>query len=88
MYISKLEALLEYHNSRDTIDKVVMWNCPTKTQYDASGTYDVQYIQKASLHLQNKQACTSMVIGQDTYHGLTLITKTKHMTIYMDWCSI
>ncbi len=31
MHISKLEELLEYHDSKDVIDKVEMQNFPTNT---------------------------------------------------------
>ncbi len=34
MYISKLEAMIEYHGSGDAMDKKIMATCPTKTKYD------------------------------------------------------
>jgi hypothetical protein len=77
MYISKLEALLEYHDSGDAIDRVAMANCPTKSEYDALGTTDAGDIKKAMLYRQNKRACAIMVLGQTSDHGLAIITKTK-----------
>ena len=77
MYISKLEALLEYHDSGDAIDRSAMANCPTKAEYDLLGTTDVADIQKAMLYRQNKRACAIMVLGQTSDHGLAIITKTK-----------
>ena len=77
MYIAKLEALLEYHDSGDAIDRVAMANCPTKSEYDALGTTDAGDIKKAMLYRQNKRACAIMVLGQTSDHGLAIITKTK-----------
>ena len=55
MYISKLEALLEYHDSGNAIDRVAIQNCTTKTEYDALGTTDAADIKKAMLYRQNKR---------------------------------
>ncbi len=35
IYILKLEAMMEYHDSGDSMDAIVMVTCPTKIQYDA-----------------------------------------------------
>ena len=77
MYISKLEALLEYHDSGDAIDRSAMANCPTKSEYDGLGTTDANDIQKAMLYRQNKRACAIIVLGQTSDHGLAIIAKTK-----------
>ncbi len=50
MYISKLEALLKYHDSGDAIDRVTIRNCSTKAEYDALGTDDAGDIQKVMLY--------------------------------------
>ncbi len=34
MYILKLEAMPEYHDSRDAMDKTIMATRPTKSEYD------------------------------------------------------
>ena len=34
MYISKLKTMMEYHDSRDVIDKTIMSTCPAKSAYD------------------------------------------------------
>ena len=73
----KLEAFLEYHNSRDAIGRVAICNCPTKAEYDALETTDASDIQKAMLYCQNKRACAIMVLGQTSDHGLAIVTKTK-----------
>ena len=64
IYILKMETLLEYHDSRDAIGRVVMQNCLMKAEYDILGTTDANNIKKA-------------VIGQETDHGLAVITKMK-----------
>ena len=46
MYISKLEALLEYHDSGDAFDRVAMRKFPTKAEYNALGTTDAYDIKK------------------------------------------
>ena len=50
MYISKLKALLEYHDIGDAIDRVTMGNCSTKAEYDTLGTADANDIKKAMLY--------------------------------------
>ena len=34
MYIVKVEVLVEYYDSRDALDSVVVENFPTKAEYD------------------------------------------------------
>ncbi len=78
MYISKLEAMMEYHDSRDSMDSAIIATCPTKTQYDAYVVDNDNNEKKlAKLYQQNKRACAIMVIGQKTNHGLAMINKTK-----------
>ena len=77
MYISKLEALLEYHDSGDAIDRGAMRNCPTKAEYDALGTVDVDDLKKSMLYFQIKRVCAIMVLGKTSDHGLATVTKTK-----------
>ena len=78
MYLSKLEAMLEYHNSGDVIDKTKMATCPTKSQYDVLSMSNNDGDKKETLlFYQNKRACVIMVIGQKTNHGLAMIDKRK-----------
>ncbi len=63
MYISKLEALLEYHDSGDAIDRNAMANYPTKLEYNSLRTTDPNDIQKALLYCQNKRVCAIIVLG-------------------------
>ncbi len=77
MFISNLEALLEYHGRGDAIDRVAMRNCPTKAEYDDLGTTNASDIQKAMLYCHNKGVCAIMVLGQTSDHGLEIVTKTK-----------
>ena len=78
MYIAKLEAMMEYHDSGDAMDRVVMATCPTKSEYDRYvGSTDANEKKLAKLYQMNKRACAIMVIGQKTNHGLAMIEKTK-----------
>ncbi len=77
MYISKLEAMLEYHDSGGAMDKTKMATCPIKVGYDVlSVSDDDGDKKKALLFFQNKRVCTIMVIGQKTNHGLAMIEKS------------
>ena len=62
MYISKLEALLEYHDSGEAMYRVAMQNFPTQTEYDALGMVDIWHINHVSLYYQNKWECAMMVL--------------------------
>ena len=78
MYIAKLEAMMEYHDSGDAMDKAIMATCPTKTEYDCFVvSTDPDEKKLAKLYQMNKRACAIMVIGQKTNHGLVMIEKTK-----------
>ena len=52
MYMLKLEALLEYHNSGDAIDKVTIQNFPMTAQYNDLGIDGTRSIRQASLYCQ------------------------------------
>ena len=78
MYISKLEAIMEYHGSGDVMDKTIMGVCPTKSEYNGFvNSNDSGEKRLAKLYSQNKRACTIMVIRQKTNHGLATIKKMK-----------
>ena len=78
MYISKLEAMMEYHDSRDAMDKTIMATCLTKSEHDGLiNSNDDGDKKLAKLYRQNKRACAIMVIRQKTNHGLAMIEKTK-----------
>ncbi len=77
MYMSKLEALLEYHGSGYAIHEVIMKQCPTKAEYNALRADDEGDMKKAHLFHQSKQVCAIMVIRKETNHGLAMINKTK-----------
>ena len=64
MYISKLEAMMEYHDSRDSMDSTIMATCTTKAQYDQFVvSNDADEKKLAKLYQQNKRICAIMVIG-------------------------
>ena len=78
MYISKVEAMMEYHESGDAMDPTIMATCPTKTQYDAYVvSTDANEKKLAKLYEQNKRACAIMTLGQKSNHGLAMLNKTK-----------
>ncbi len=80
MYISKVEAMMEYHGNGDAMDKTAMANCPTKSEYaNLKTSSDDGDKKKVKLYEQNKKACgiMVMVMGQKTDHGLAMIEKTK-----------
>ena len=69
---------MEYHDSGDSMDSTIMATCPAKVQYDQYVvSNDADEKKLAKLYEQNKRACTIMVIGQKTNHGLAMIEKTK-----------
>ena len=78
MYISKVEAMMEYHDNGDAMDATIMATCPTKTQYETFvNSNDANEKKLAKLYQQNKKACAIMVMGQKSNHGLAIIEKTK-----------
>ena len=78
MYISKVEAMMEYHDNGDAMDETAMATCPTKSEYDNIKTSaDADNKKLVKLFEQNKKACAIMVMGQKSNHGLAMIKKTK-----------
>ncbi len=63
MYISKLEAMVEYHDSGDSMDSTIMATCLTKAQYNRFViSNDAGEKKLAKLYQQNKRVCAIMVI--------------------------
>ena len=78
MYISKVEAMMEYHDNGDAMDENAIATCPTKTEYEAiKNSTDANEMKLVKLYQQNKKACAIIVMGQKSNHGLAMINKTK-----------
>ncbi len=77
MYISKLEALAEFHDSGDALDSIAMANCATKSEYEGLTLTDADDLKKAILYQQNKCGCAIMMLRQSTIHRLTAIVTIR-----------
>ena len=59
MYILKLEATMEYHDSGDAMDKTKMATCPTKAEYDVLSASDDDGDRKKALLLETSNILLS-----------------------------
>ena len=78
MYLAQISTLAEYYDCGDAMDKTLMTDCPTKSEFDLlqPTTTDLDEKHKRKLYLANKCILAIMTLGMTTSHGLAVIQKT------------
>ena len=78
-YLSKIKAMSQYQDGGDACDKLKMRACPTKAEYEAlvQASTVVDVIAKIKLWKSNAKLMATIVMGQQSNHGMAMVEKTK-----------
>ena len=80
MYLSKIRAIADYHDCSNALDEVEMRDLISETEYKTlkgqANTNDDEK-KKMKLYTDNNRMCTYITLGQQSDHGLGIVTKTK-----------
>ena len=78
-YLSKIKAMLQYQDGGDACDKLEMTACPTKAEYVLFDklSVDVVVAAKVKLWKNNAKLMATIVMGQQSDHGMAMVEKTK-----------
>ena len=78
-YMSKIEAMAQYQDGGDACDESEMTACPTKTEYVVLDklAVNVSVAAKVKLWKSNAKLMATVVMGQQSDHGMAMVKKTK-----------
>ena len=79
-YLSKIKAMFQYQDGGDACNESKMKaDCPTKVQYDALllASTDVNKIKKMKLWKSNVKLMVTIVMEQESNHGIAMVERTK-----------
>ena len=80
MYLSKIKAIADYHDCANALDEVEMQGLISETEYKTlkgqANTNDDEK-KRMKLYVDNNRMCTYITLGQQSDHGLGIVTKTK-----------
>ena len=79
-YLSKIKVMSQYQDGGDTCNESkIKADCPTKAQYDVylPATTDVNEIKKMKLWKSNAKLMATIVMGQQSDHGMAMVEKTN-----------
>ena len=77
VYASKIEAYAKFVGVRDTLDPVLMANCPTKSEFAVIDVTNPTNMPLVELYKANKKLCAIIALGQGKSHGIALLRKMK-----------
>ena len=77
VYVSKIEAYVEFMGVGDALDPVLMANCPTKSELAVLDVTNPTNGPLVELYKANKMLCAITVLGQGKSHSIALLGKTK-----------
>ena len=80
MYLAKIRAIADYHDCANALDETEMRGLITETQYKAlkaQTTTNDDETKQMKLYTDNNRMCTYITLGQQSDHGLGIVTKTK-----------
>jgi hypothetical protein len=83
VYISKIEAYVEFVGIGDALDPVLIENSPAWLEFVALVITMPDNQTMVDLYKANKKLCMIIALGKGTSHGMALLSKTKKLGTFL-----